>query len=61
MDGSQSNRLLKDLHSNLLAGFRLATGRRISKDDFIYNLDQGLWLLVIVICLEFVASYLGKL
>ncbi|MCU7808245.1 MAG: C13 family peptidase [Candidatus Thiodiazotropha sp. (ex Semelilucina semeliformis)] len=59
MDGSQSNRLLKDLHSNLLAGFRLATGRRISKDDFVYNLDQGLWLLVLVICLEFVSSYLG--
>jgi hypothetical protein len=59
MDGSQPGGLLNDLRSNLLAGLRLATGRPCRRGDFVYSLDQGLWLLVLLIILEVTASYLS--
>ena len=43
---------------NLSAGVRLATGRRVSRRDFIYSLDQGLLLLLLVLLLEFAVGYL---
>ncbi len=51
-------RQLAGVSINLTAGFRLATGRVVSRRDFIYSLDQGLWLILLLVVLEFLLGYL---
>ena len=44
---------------NLKAGLHLASGRNVSRNNFIYSIDQGLWLMALLVFLEIVASYLA--
>lgn len=48
---------LTALRSNLLAGLRLMTGRRVSRGDFVYTLDQGILLLVFAIGFDIAVSF----
>lgn len=43
---------------NLKAGLRLANGQNITRNHFIYSIDQGLWLLALLVCLEIAVTYL---
>jgi len=43
--------------NNLLAGLRLATGRRVVREEFIVSFDEGLWLLLTVVALELLFSF----
>ncbi|MES9943459.1 MAG: C13 family peptidase [Candidatus Thiodiazotropha sp.] len=43
---------------NLKSGLRLVTGQRVAGNNFIYSIDQGLWLLALLVCLEITVAYL---
>ncbi|MCU7942898.1 MAG: C13 family peptidase [Candidatus Thiodiazotropha sp. (ex Cardiolucina cf. quadrata)] len=43
---------------NLNSGLRLVTGQRVVRNNFVYSIDQGLWLLVLLVCLEIVVTFL---
>jgi hypothetical protein len=45
------------LRINLLAGLRLMTGRRVSRYDFVYSLDQGILLLLFAIGFDIAVSF----
>ena len=57
MDASRLADQLTALRINLLAGLRLMTGQRISRDDFVYSLDQGLLLLVFAIGFDIAVTF----
>jgi hypothetical protein len=46
------------LVTNLSAGSRLALGKQVSPGNFRYSLDQGLWLALLLFCLEILFGYL---
>jgi hypothetical protein len=43
---------------NLKAGLRLVNGRNVTRNNFIYSIDQGLWLLALLVGLEIAITYL---
>lgn len=59
MESTQTGSRLKDLGSNLAAGLRLAFGCPVSRDDFVYTLEQGLWLFSLLIAMEVFTTYLA--
>ncbi|MCU7842383.1 MAG: C13 family peptidase [Candidatus Thiodiazotropha sp. (ex Monitilora ramsayi)] len=58
MDAPWLTEQLTALRINLLAGLRLMTGRPISRDDFVYSLDQGIWLIAFAFVFETILAYL---
>ncbi len=58
MDVNLVIKQLTSLKINLKSGLRLVTGRRVGQDDFVYTIDQGLWLLAGLILLEILMAYL---
>lgn len=54
---SIANQLIA-LTINLKSGLRLASGQRVTGNSFIYSVDQGLWLLALLVCLEVSVAYL---
>ncbi len=54
-----SSALMQDLRNNLNAGVRLATGMRVTRNDFVINFDQGLALMLVMISLEVLIDTLG--
>jgi hypothetical protein len=57
MDASLLSSQLTALRINLLAGLRLITGSRVSRDDFVYSLDQGILLLVFSIVFDIAVTF----
>ncbi|MET0123795.1 MAG: hypothetical protein ABW124_22415 [Candidatus Thiodiazotropha sp. 6PLUC9] len=56
------NSILKQLIAvtiNLKAGLRLATGQKVARNNFVYSIDQGFWLLALLLCLEIIIPYLA--
>jgi hypothetical protein len=49
---------LAALTINLKAGLRLVSGQTVTRNSFVYSLDQGLWLMALLVCLEIAVSYL---
>ncbi len=58
MDAIRPARLMDDFRHNLLAGLRLATGRRLTRDEFVVSFEQGLWLLLTLIGLELLIGFI---
>jgi hypothetical protein len=58
MDAIRPARLLDDFRRNLLAGLRLATGRRLTRDEFVVSFEQGFWLLLTLIGLELLIGFI---
>jgi hypothetical protein len=59
MDVNPIVKQLVALTVNLKSGLRLAAGRKVGRSDFIYTIDQGLWLLGGLILLEILMTYLA--
>jgi hypothetical protein len=43
---------------NLTAGLKLVTNRKLTPRNFIYSIDQALWLIALLFCLEITVTYL---
>ncbi len=59
MDASWFVTQLTALRINLLAGLRLMTGRQISREDFVYSLDQIIWLVVFTLAFDIAVTYMA--
>jgi hypothetical protein len=59
MDASRLADQLTALRINLLAGLRVMTGRRVSRHDFVYSLDQGLLLLLFAIGFDIAITFVN--
>jgi hypothetical protein len=46
------------LSINLKAGLRVVSGQNVTRNIFIYAIEQGLWLLALLVCLEIAVNYL---
>jgi hypothetical protein len=58
MDVKSHTKQLIALTINIKAGLRLVTGQNVSRNNFIYSIDQGLWLMALLVCLEIAVTYL---
>ncbi|MCU7917815.1 MAG: C13 family peptidase [Candidatus Thiodiazotropha sp. (ex Epidulcina cf. delphinae)] len=58
MEANPIGRHLNALLTNLQAGLRLTTGQPVTRNNFVYSLDQGLWLIAGLILLEIAVTYL---
>ncbi len=56
MDATPRHPHLTGYANNLLAGLRLATGRRVAREDFVVSFDEGLWLMLSVVVAELLLS-----
>ncbi|MBW9262905.1 MAG: C13 family peptidase [Candidatus Thiodiazotropha sp. (ex. Lucinisca nassula)] len=52
------SRQLIALAINLRTGLKLASNQQLTRDNFIYSVDQILWLFALIFCLEISVSYL---
>lgn len=59
MDVKTIAKQLIALTINLKSGLHLVSGQRVSRNNFIYSIDQGLWLLAVLVSLEVVVAYLA--
>ncbi|MET0051934.1 MAG: C13 family peptidase [Candidatus Thiodiazotropha sp.] len=59
MDAHQPSALLQAIRQNLIAGARLATGMRVTRNDFIISFDQALALMLLMIGLDVLIESLG--
>ncbi|MES9969304.1 MAG: C13 family peptidase [Candidatus Thiodiazotropha sp.] len=58
MDEKSIAKQLIALTINLKSGLRLVTGQNVTRNHFIYSVDQGLWLLALLLGLDITVAYL---
>ncbi|MCG7954046.1 MAG: hypothetical protein JAY91_00845, partial [Candidatus Thiodiazotropha endolucinida] len=59
MEAKSLPRQLIALTINLRAGLRLASNQQLTRDNFIYSIEQILWLFALIFCLEISVAYLA--